>query len=844
MRLLEAELTRLVAFKSIGLLRLHLTTSSALQLILGTNGSGKSSLLRELPPLPASRPDYDSGGYRRLVYSHQGSVYTLTSDFRNRTAPHSFVKDGVELNEGGTTQVQEELVVQHLGYTALVNQITTNKTALCAMTAAQRRTLLMTVNPYRLDFVLERHKQVSARLRACKSVLADLYTRKTALEGEFIPAEQLQALRAEAERLNREVALLVEHSHRVQEAQRQLATQADGVLDVARLRREVRVFAHRAHHIARARMAHPLARAHDGRALEAQLASLDTALAHTDERVSEVARAVDNQHAALAELAAARPADDADMAAVQRERDRQRAQAHGASPLPPAVLAALPEDLEALRAALHPFIEEPPVTTPARAERHARWRYRAQAALQDSDRALAELRRRHQQLTQSLATQPSSIPDQPCAKLACPLYARFFRDTSELRQELVVVDAQLARRERRRARLLGYLQAVGQLLAQHTRQAPWREQVTRLLGRFSVLGEAVRGLAVEHSLRHNPLSLYERLRGHYERALAADTAERLSAQLRELAALRQQQASVSEAERALLQRQLAEREAELARLRSRAQGLHQTRQRTAGAVRLLGAHERAREDWHHLHDELRCAHALALRQHEDQLLRAMAEVLATARKAAVSRLASIEHSLRQQEVLEARYQEEVVKQIARVETERDGLQLLEEALSPATGIPHTYTLDFVNALITSANRWIAMVFSYPLALIPLRADDALDYRFAVQNQGEVVPDVSLCSTAQQEIINLAFTLALMQHLGLRDYPLQLDESGRSFDPYHKQRLIDLLRYVVDHQVVSQLFLVNHHAAVHEGLANAEILVLSAANLLTPPVYNTHAVLET
>ena len=85
---------------------------TTVNVLLGLNGCGKSSLLRELSPYPAKRPDYETNGKKILCLSHEGSQYKLTSDFTNRQKPHSFIRDDTELNLSGTTEVQQDLVEQ------------------------------------------------------------------------------------------------------------------------------------------------------------------------------------------------------------------------------------------------------------------------------------------------------------------------------------------------------------------------------------------------------------------------------------------------------------------------------------------------------------------------------------------------------------------------------------------------------------------------------------------------------------------------------------------------------------------------------------------------------------
>ena len=77
---------------------LEYTPVAKTQVIIGTNGSGKSSLLYELSPMPSHHRMYDHG-YKQITIEHKGSTYVLTSDF-TKGKSHSFIKDGIELNPG------------------------------------------------------------------------------------------------------------------------------------------------------------------------------------------------------------------------------------------------------------------------------------------------------------------------------------------------------------------------------------------------------------------------------------------------------------------------------------------------------------------------------------------------------------------------------------------------------------------------------------------------------------------------------------------------------------------------------------------------------------------------
>ena len=96
---------------------------SPIQVIVGSNSSGKSSLLKELSPLPSIRTDYEKDGLKELHITHDNHSFVLKTDFSNRVSPHSFKMDGVELNDGHTSDVQEELSIKHFGFTPAIRNL-------------------------------------------------------------------------------------------------------------------------------------------------------------------------------------------------------------------------------------------------------------------------------------------------------------------------------------------------------------------------------------------------------------------------------------------------------------------------------------------------------------------------------------------------------------------------------------------------------------------------------------------------------------------------------------------------------------------------------------------------
>ena len=115
----------------------------------------------------------------------------------------------------------------------------------------------------------------------------------------------------------------------------------------------------------------------------------------------------------------------------------------------------------------------------------------------------------------------------------------------------------------------------------------------------------------------------------------------------------------------------------------------------------------------------------------------------------------------------------------------------------------------------------------------------MKYKFMVQADTVPVGDISNCSDGQMEMIDLAFTLAIMIALGIHNtHPVFLDEIGRCLDMNHAQRLLELLLDLVNEGYIHQLFIINHQAVMIGGFDKADVVCLNTENIVLPEKYNT------
>ncbi|MFO5842549.1 hypothetical protein ACLBPJ_29810, partial [Klebsiella pneumoniae] len=65
------------------------TTSKQLMVILGSNGSGKSSIISELTPVVSSSSNFKQGGEKHFHCHANGKDYKLISKYNRGTGHHS-----------------------------------------------------------------------------------------------------------------------------------------------------------------------------------------------------------------------------------------------------------------------------------------------------------------------------------------------------------------------------------------------------------------------------------------------------------------------------------------------------------------------------------------------------------------------------------------------------------------------------------------------------------------------------------------------------------------------------------------------------------------------------------
>lgn len=170
------------------------------------------------------------------------------------------------------------------------------------------------------------------------------------------------------------------------------------------------------------------------------------------------------------------------------------------------------------------------------------------------------------------------------------------------------------------------------------------------------------------------------------------------------------------------------------------------------------------------------------------------------------------------------------------------LNIILNNLSPTDGLIAEGLYNFINYFVSEMNHFISKIWSYDLIINPcsldINSETGLDYKFPVTvNNNNTISDVSKGSSGIKEIINTAFKITALKHLKLLNYPFYLDEFGYSFDDNHKANSVLIIKSLLEQNIFNQLFLISHDYGQYGGLSNCEICVLDNENLNMPSLSN-------
>lgn len=820
-----------------------------IQLILGTNGSGKSSLMGELTPLPANSTDYFKDGSKVIGIIHRGQSYRLVSTFSGGQK-HEFWVGEENLNEGRTVTVQKELVRQHFGITLEVQELLVGLEKFTQMSPTRRREWFTKLCDTNYDYAIAVFKRLATRLRDTTGALKLTKKRLVSEQAKVISPAEEEKLMREVQEIGEELNLLqanrapVERASEAYQAEIEQGLQQLEVMSQKLLR--VRFVPPYRHSLRSA----PGTQGDSDTALEREITCLEDVsdaleqfrhdISVNQELISKAAI----EHRKIEETVTVLKRTGAEgvsslqlrrQALVERAaefRAERKLLAHYDSALYPP--AAAQQAHESVREQIQSIFSQLPANEDRRFSSQRQQELSAQILAKKDERArqthaLGQLsgQRSHMEAHKAL-----NLVQCPSCNHRWPLgysedkYQELCERTAAGEESVRTLERQIEDLEREVLAIREY----GDLYRAYVRTTQ----------AFPVLRPLWDHIADEGYVARAPrmvLTVFETYGVDLQQEVAA---VQLDTQVREVDALIRDAEQVGDAS---LAEQLLRLEEMTLHIESLTAKITQAQTRlseySAYKRQVLEAQELASRI-----EQLRGELGQANEQRVEMLRR---EVLHQA-------IRNLQHSLvRKEETLAAAtLQKSIVADleasIGQLELQEQAAEYLVGELSPTDGLIAEGLLGFIRIFVAQMNNLIRKIWSYPLQVKDCGSSDGdateLDYRFPlmVQTKENMVPDVAKGSTGMQEIVNLAFKVVAMQYLGLSESPLFLDEFASSFDEAHRASAMQALRTLMEQKPFTQMFMVSHFYDQYGGFTNSEVCVLSALNITVPKVYNQHVVI--
>ena len=827
MRIDKLILTGYKRFRLRQIHRLEYTPSKKTQVILGSNGSGKSSLMEELSPLPANSKDFDKGGGKEIWLHHRGKDYYLASLFTEEGNQFIFNMDGENQNPGLTVTVYRELVKQHFNYTKEIHQLLIGKVYFHAMSVNERRNWFMALSDTDYTYAIAYFKKLKEKVRDYQSVLKNAQERLARAVNSLLSEADEKALQLRVQQLSEELshlqairpgktsgqeeASLAETEHRLQQALERFRAMMAVHAEQGSLEPTVSLEARKSQ-------------------LKTDILILDNEINLRLEKVNEIQQQLVDfkqvDHCSLADVLIELAQLDTQIELADRSVSLAWVQAIEA---PRVALSALQGLSDGLVSLSHQYRDHP--------LRHfTRDQYRStQDRVYQLTERLLKLKSQESHWAEKvkLFAEKVKSPEVSCPKCEhhwIPNYDQQQHDQCQREWKLtetacLQVEAQLTEQNT----LLGQMQSK---LTLNATVNQWRQQ-------WSCLTPFWNMLLSEDFLTHSPEQLPTLVNQGVIQLEARITSEQAKEQRAERLKLKGLIEATQKNDRLQIEKVLAEENQQLY-LKGNLRKDHQrTLQEVESALKYR-------------------MQVTALKESVDQLVASRQQLahrtiqahITAAIEATILKVQTELHSC-SETLFSMNYRKQTVEVIqAEIETIKKKLSLLQEAqaaLSPTTGLIARGMTGFINAFVESVNRFIAKIWLYPLEVVPIELEGEdeldLDYKFEIRVNGEKAsPDIAETSSGMKEIINLAFVLASMEYLGLSDYPVFLDEFAVKMDAAHRTAAYGIIDYLVESSNFSQLFLISHYASGYSNLSNAEILVLCPSNITLPKhlVVNSHA----
>lgn len=188
--------------------------------------------------------------------------------------------------------------------------------------------------------------------------------------------------------------------------------------------------------------------------------------------------------------------------------------------------------------------------------------------------------------------------------------------------------------------------------------------------------------------------------------------------------------------------------------------------------------------------------------------------------------------------------ESINDDITRLKQRLKAVEILIGGLCPNKGLIGKMMTDFIETICGNMNAVIKEIWETPLYIKPCNKDNGeLTYKFpVVTGDEEPTPDVSDCSGGESDIIDWVFRFVLLSYIRY-PFPLIMDEVGPFLDEIKRGRFFNFVKEYTEQKDARQLFLVSHYFVQYAIFKDANTIGLKYDGLTLPNTINQMTTVE-
>lgn len=828
MRIIELELHKYIrlAFSAVETIIYRPELDS--QIIIGSNGSGKSSLMAELNPLPVAKNYMLPGGYKRVEIEHKGKRYTLLSTY-GKGAKNSFIEHTesgaqVEHNEGGTAMAQKILIEKVFGLNIELLRLWLGQTLFTELPPTKRRDWILKLSGNDLDYAMKAFNVAKNMFNDAKAVDKHIATRLGEETSEIADQHRIDQLEDQVATLTNELNGLLEQKDN------SLPSAPSISVEMSKLARE---FDECVNEATGTRIVKPAFIPVEIKSLNTlwnHITGIHAELRSNKERLDELYSQKQHIEDTLATLSKNGVNSANDLQAVTDEITKEIKATIDCTDIYAEIDIDTIEQLIGRFQGQRGMIVEMLSTLPFnedgyytrdKLDKTKAFIVKSQGYLGSANNRLVELKHYLKHYQNS-----DNVECPQCEHSFVPGYSKFDPDAVE--KEIKELNSKMADVETKLNKALTYSEECTDYVHQINTFKRMISDNPDLEALWSRMVKA--GLYKVHP--HSHLPLVENFSQQLDNCLSIkklrESVNLNETILKTITDQKSESKTYSDDHVVYLDGYIAK---SILRIQELEAQISKATRYYREVEKLTKATNRAEE----IRDLLATRYDLLVKatinQAVNQQIQSRQVNLATANGL----------------LTKINKHDAVIKDLENQKRESsDRVQdanTVMRALSPVDGLISKYIQSFLNVFIGDINDVVSDIWTTDLEILTCGVDSndvTCKFPLSVNNGFLITPDISESSEGQKDIINFAFRMVIAQYLGLHDYPLFLDELAPTLDEKHRENITRYINDLMEGNQFEQMFMISHYSSNHYAFANSEILMLDGRNIINKPTnYNRH-----